>query len=204
MTTTSAAKPATAPTAKAIDLGRGDTDAKLLAALEIDLAQYATRPEFITAVKLTPDLWKLSEEIGMARNQLALLRGLTGQAYRRGDQDTRLDVEGALGDIVLSALVGPAGWQLTPLVEFTSKPGECDAYTSDGLRVDAKTITATKPDWCNINEKSHQDKAADVYVVVRIRSETLADVYAVPRAFVDGFKVKDGTNGAPYRSVPLR
>lgn len=202
MTTTSAAAPAT--TSNALDLGRGDVQAKQLAALEIDLAQYATRPEFITAVKLTPDLWKLAEQVGGARNQLALLRGLTGQAYRRGAQDTRLDVEGALGDIVLSALVAPAGWQLTPLVEFTSKPDECDAYTPDGLRVDAKTVTATKPDWCNINEKSHQEKAADVYVVVRIRSETLADVYAVPRAFVNGFKVKEGTNGAPYRSIPLR
>lgn len=193
----------TTTTKKSLDLGR-DYHERRFAAFELEMAALSKKPEHIASVKLTPELWNLANEVGKARNHLALLRRLNSPEYRRGDDDARIDAEGAMGDIVLSALVSPANWKLTPLVEFASQPGECDAYALDGTRVDAKTVSATRDsDWVNINEESHQDKLADVYAVIRFRSDTLADIYAVPRSFVDKFKVKPGYNESPYRSVPL-
>lgn len=172
-----------------------DTDLAL-AALESSVSAESITYAF--SVHLTPDDRLAATAIGQARTALAVARGRNDDEYRRGSQDARIDTDGALAELALFAILDRSEATCAPLVSY--RPEQGGDIQHAGLTFDVKSVSRGRSLVC-INEKSHQRGAADVYLVAKIASDEVLDVYTVSRGAVDQWPCRQGFS--PYRSASV-
>lgn len=183
------------PTQRAFLARKSSLDTDLaLTALESSVTAESITYAF--SLHLTPADWLAATAIGQARTALAVARGRNDGEYRRGVQDARIDTDGALAELALFAILDRSEAICAPLVAF--RPDRGADIQHAGLTFDVKSVSRGRGLVC-INEKSHQRGAANAYLVAKIASDEVLDVYTVSRGAVDQWPCRQGFS--PYRSA---
>lgn len=168
-----------------------------LCALECSVENDDIRYAF--SVRVTDDDWTAAAAVGAARNALAKTRGRTSAAYRRGADDERVDMEGALAEIALYAVLDRSEALTAPLVTYRPEPAADIEY--QGLTFDVKSVGASKNRVC-INDRAHKTRPVSAYVLARIAERDRIDVYVVGHAAVSSWRLVS-TGASPYRTAPM-
>lgn len=160
-------------------LARNDKiDSALAATALADAMSAGSGFEYIASLEIRPDDWDVAHAVGVARTTIAKAGKLNSSKFRRGDQDERIDTEGAMGEWLTAGLLHRAGADAAALVAFKAPKGEVDLIL-EGKRVDVKTMGQTSGRQCNINREQHFTKTPDGYLVVHIVRADVADLYLV-------------------------
>jgi len=146
------------------------------------LLQTTEAPTYAFSIIIGGLAWEAAHACGLSRTLIKKLRGRK-EHEGRGDDDERIDTEGALAEILLAHVLDKApDVSIAPLVGHKPDSGGVD-ITLQGHRLDVKSVGQTKT-YININEWQHVGKAAAVYVLCHFASPEVADVYVVSAASV--------------------
>ncbi|MNU44079.1 hypothetical protein D3C71_328850 [compost metagenome] len=167
-----------------------------LAALESGIE--ADDITYAFSVAVTPDDWAAAHAVGLARTALAKTRGRYSSAYRRGADDERIDTEGAIAEIALYAVLDRSEALTAPLVTYRPEPAADLEF--EGYSFDVKSVSQSKTRVC-INARAHNSRPVSAYVLARITSERVIDVYVVGHAAVDRWRLAQGHS--PYYTSPM-
>lgn len=147
---------------------------------------------YIASVEIASRQLEAAEAVGMAR---MLIKKARGQAAHesRGEDDVRIDTEGALAELLVANLLSPVGARMSPLVAFKPDTVGVDLVLG-GKSFDVKSVPA-KYSNVAINAQTHDFKRSDGYVLVHIVCSTVADIYYVPYAAVAGWPLVQSIKG---------
>lgn len=159
---------------------------------------------YMFSAAITDEDWDAAHAVGVARKAIAIARGRTTTQYRRPD-DERIDKEGAMGELIAFDVLGRVADYCAPLVEYRPSRSGLDIGLA-GQHFDVKSVSQTSYS-CNINRAQHFEKNPLGYILVRIVSDRLVDVYFVSAEDVAGWKVRAGYTpyfaGGMPRAIPL-
>lgn len=148
--------------------------------------------KYVASVEIASRQLQAAEAVGVAR---MLIKKARGQAAHesRGEDDVRIDTEGALAELLVANLLSPAGARMSPLVAFKPDTVGVDLQLG-GKSFDVKSIPAKY--WSiAINMRTHEFKESDGYVLVHLVSSTVADIYYVPYAAVERWPLVTAIKG---------
>lgn len=181
-------------------LARNDTlDSDLSLQLIADLTAAETIG-YAFSININPLDWDAAHAVGAARTAINKARGRTSATYRRGEEeDKRIDREGALAELAVFGVVGKAADSVAPLVEY--KPNRRGAdFEADGKGFDIKSVSQSKARCC-VNRSAHFEKKPAAYVIVKIASELVLDVYVASHGAVEAWKMFKGYT--PYFAADM-
>lgn len=155
--------------------------AQLSAALEAAVAADGPGFIYLCSANITPQMWDAAHAIGLARTLIKKLRGQKAHE-NRGEDDERIDTEGALAELIAATAVAEKiGATVAPLVAH--KPSGDTDITWRENKLDVKCAGQGRICAC-INVQAHSRKVPRVYIIVHLVRADIADIYAVPGAHV--------------------
>jgi hypothetical protein len=175
-------------------LARNDQIDAMLAAASLESAVNEGEGfQYIASVAIRPQDWDVAHAIGLARTSIAKANSLNSSKFRRGENDERIDTEGALGEWLVATLLAKSGAEMdvAAFVEYKAPKGEVDLVLA-GQRIDVKTIGQAGGRNCNINREQHFAKKPAAYLVVHLVSGLVADLYVVRAAELEVAKENGG------------
>lgn len=157
------------------------------------LLQSAKVPTYAFSVAIDPGHRSAAHACGLARTLIKKVRGRKAHE-ERGDDDERIDTEGALAEILMALVLEKApDVQVAPLVAHKPDAGGVD-ITLAGQKLDVKSVGQARV-FVNINQAQHTDKAAAAYVMVHLVRDDVADVYVVSCEHVAGWRLNTNLRG---------
>lgn len=165
--------------------------------------------QYVGSVAVTDADWLVARNVGAARTAIARANGLNSSKYRRGDDDARVDAEGALGEWLASCLLDRhPDVQVAAYVAHKAPKGEVDLVLST-KRIDVKALGLSGSRNVNINAEQHVTKRPDAYLIVQLVTENLADLYVVRAAELALTKAEGGgwemrSGWSPYYNCYLK
>lgn len=154
---------------------------------------------YLSSVCVTPEHWAIGHAIGQARMLIKKFRGRK-EHENRGDQDERIDTEGALAEFLACSMLQPLGRLVTasPLVAYRPDSQGIDLKVGDRL-IDVKSVGQGK-DCAFINAEAHARKLPAGYLLCHFARADIADFYLVAHDEVSRWVYVDKLRG---QTIPV-
>jgi hypothetical protein len=149
-------------------------------------------PSYACSVVIEDAHWNAAHAVGLSRTLLKKIRGQ--EEHERREEETRIDTEGALAEILVAFLLEKSGATIAPLVAYKPDRG-VDIVLAD-KKLDVKSVGQAKA-YCNINTSAHTSKAPAAYIVVRFTRSDTADIFVVNAEGVSSWKQNTFAYGKP-------
>jgi hypothetical protein len=125
---------------------------------------------------------EIAQAIGAARTSIAKANYLNSQRFRRGDNDERIDAEGAPGEWLVANLLERSGAALDVAAFVAHKaPKARSAWSWPAVALMPKRL-ASRPVGTASSTAQHTAKAPDAYLVVHLVDATVIDLFMVRAA----------------------